>query len=53
MTQTCNPRQQGRFIASVLEAAKTAETDLPWARGARRAAMIARRKQNAGKRKTA
>lgn len=34
-----------RWMQSTLEAAKTCETTLPWERGARRAAMIARRKE--------
>ena len=32
-----------RFIKSIVETARKAEAELPWARGARRAAMIARR----------
>lgn len=45
--------KQSRFIASVLETAKTAGIAAPWARGARRGAMIARRKQGAQTRNTA
>lgn len=32
-----------RFVKSVVETARKCDADLPWARGARRAAMIARR----------
>lgn len=34
---------KARFIKSVIETAKQDEVQMPWARGARRAAMIARR----------
>jgi hypothetical protein len=43
-----------RFIKSILETAEKSETVMPWARGARRAAFIAKRAtQKQGPRKTA
>ncbi|MBN9889676.1 hypothetical protein [Salipiger abyssi] len=39
--------KQSRFIKSVVANAKSAEVTLPFARGARRAEMIARRKGQA------
>ena len=36
-------KPQRRFIASVLKAAEECDTQMPWARGRRRAEMIARR----------
>lgn len=45
--------KQSRFIASVLKTAKSAGIITTWARGARRSAMIARRKQDAQTRQTA
>ncbi|QFS81923.1 hypothetical protein FIU97_03955 [Roseivivax sp. THAF40] len=41
MTPTAKP--QRRFIKSVLKAAEECDTQMPWQRGSRRAAMIARR----------
>ncbi|SIS67108.1 hypothetical protein SAMN05421759_102230 [Roseivivax lentus] len=40
---TLPAKPQRRFIKSVLKAAKECETQMPWQRGAARAAMIARR----------
>lgn len=37
-------KPKARFIASVTKAAKDTEVVMPWARGARRAAFIAKRK---------
>ena len=37
-------KTNARFIASITATARSTEVQLPWARGARRAAMIARRK---------
>lgn len=37
-------KKQSRFITSAVATAKSAELELPWARGARREAAIARRK---------
>jgi len=42
-----------RFIKSVVETARRDETVMPWARGARRAEMIARRAASAEKHRTA
>lgn len=36
-------KSQRRFIKSITETAKAETVQMPWARGARRAAMIARR----------
>ena len=36
-----------RFIKSVVATSKTAQPQMPWARGARRAAFIAKRKAEA------
>ncbi|WP_171054102.1 hypothetical protein [Arenibacterium halophilum] len=40
-------KAKSRFIASVVKESSKPTVDLPWARGARRAAMIARRNQSA------
>ncbi len=40
-------KKQSRFIKSVVATSKSAEMELPWARGARREAAIARRKGQA------
>jgi hypothetical protein len=37
-------KSQRRFIKSITETAKAEDVQMPWARGARRDAMIARRK---------
>jgi hypothetical protein len=42
-----------RFIKSVLAEAAKEQPALPWARGARRAAFVAKRKSEAAERKTA
>lgn len=42
-----------RFIKGVLETAKTADTQMPWTRGARRAAFIAKRAGQIEDRKSA
>ncbi|MDA7428178.1 hypothetical protein PGB28_06890 [Primorskyibacter aestuariivivens] len=34
-----------RFLKSVAKTAKTADVEMPWTRGTRRAAMIAKRKE--------
>ena len=36
-------KKQSRFIKSVVATAKSTDVELPWARGTRRAAAIARR----------
>lgn len=36
-------KPKARYIASVIATSKAQELQMPWARGARRAAMIARR----------
>lgn len=38
-------KTKGRFIASIIAAAETDAVQMPWARGKRRAEMIARRTQ--------
>lgn len=46
--ETMEPKVlNGRFVASIVEAARTETTQMPWARGARRAQMIARRTRRA------
>ena len=42
-----------RFIQSVVQGAQTSNVEMPWARGRRRAAMIARRKAVLALRKSA
>lgn len=42
-----------RFIQSVVNGAQNSKTEMPWARGRRRAAMIARRKEAEVPRKSA
>ena len=37
-------QKKSRFIASIVKTSREAEVQMPWARGARRAEMIARRK---------
>lgn len=44
---------KSRFIASVVKTSRDAQIEMPWARGTRRAAMIARRKGLAPGRRTA
>lgn len=39
-------KPKARFIKSVVEAAQKSDTQMPWERGARREAMIARRAPN-------
>ncbi|MDF3348733.1 hypothetical protein HKX17_01010 [Sulfitobacter sp. KE34] len=46
-------KKNPRFIKSVVETAAKNDTVMPWARGARRAAFIAKRSGNAPARKTA
>lgn len=46
-------RRPSRFLASVIAASQDSQIDLPWARGARRAAMIARRQAAEGRRQSA
>ncbi|MBO9430717.1 MULTISPECIES: hypothetical protein [Sulfitobacter] len=46
-------KKNPRFIKSVVETAAKTDTVMPWARGARRAAFIAKRSGNAPVRKTA
>ncbi len=45
--------KQSRFIASIVKTSREADVQMPWARGARRAEMIARRKGLLDIRKTA
>jgi hypothetical protein len=40
-------KAKSRFIAAAIKESSKPSVDLPWARGARRAAMIARRNQQA------
>lgn len=42
-------KPKARFIQSVIEAARQNQTEMPWARGNRRAAFIANRKSPAGR----
>lgn len=42
-----------RFVKSVVNTAKSTEVDMPWTRGSRRAAMIAKRKDQAPVRRSA
>ncbi|WP_425043431.1 hypothetical protein [Primorskyibacter sp. S87] len=46
-------KPKARFIKSVIETARKCDTDLPWTRGNRRAATIARRTAPALRVKTA
>ena len=46
-------KTNARFIKSLIETAAKTDTPLPWARGARRAAFIAKRNDTAPQRKTA
>ncbi|WP_411974616.1 hypothetical protein [Sulfitobacter faviae] len=46
-------KKNPRFIKSVVKTAAKTDTVMPWARGVRRAAFIAKRSGNAPVRKTA
>ena len=46
-------KTQPRFIKAIVEASAKADTPLPWTRGARRAAFIAKRKGLIAPRKSA
>ncbi|NUH65807.1 hypothetical protein HTT03_10985 [Sulfitobacter sp. S0837] len=46
-------KKNPRFIKSVIDSAAKNDTVMPWARGARRAAFIAKRNASAVVRKTA
>jgi hypothetical protein len=46
-------KSNARFIKSITRTAAASETTLPWARGARRAAFIAKRAAGETPRKTA
>jgi len=40
-------KPKARFINSVIDAAKTYDTNMPWTRGAHRAKVVARRQKSA------
>jgi len=42
--RSINMKAKARFTNSIIDTAAKTEVQMPWARGARRAAMIARRK---------
>lgn len=42
-----------RFVKSVVATAKTTDVDMPWTRGLRREAMVAKRKEEAPVRRSA
>jgi hypothetical protein len=47
--ETTTMKPKARFIQSVIETARQNQTEMPWARGNRRAAFIANRKSPVGR----